>query len=74
MTNEKERKMIESESMIENIKWNLKQTEMTVDDTTLNIILITIEEQVNQPGHIYVEGEWSVCPPEIVTKVKEVLG
>lgn len=66
--------MIKSENMIENIKWNLKQAGLTVEDTALNIILTTIEEQVNQPGHICVEGEWSICPSWMVQKVKEVLG
>lgn len=66
--------MIKSENMIENIKWNLKQAGLVVGDTALNIILTTIEEQVSQPGHICVEGEWSVCPPWMVQKVKEVLG
>ena len=66
--------MIKGESMIENIRWNLKQAGMTVDNTVLNIILTTIEEQINQPGHICVEGEWSVCPPEMVKQVREVLG
>ena len=66
--------MIKSENMIENIKWNLKQAGLTVEDTALNIILTTIEEQVNQPGHICVEGEWSICPSWVVQKVREVLG
>lgn len=66
--------MIKSENMIENIKWNLKQAGLTVEDTALNIILTTIEEQVNQPGHICVEGEWFICPSWMVQKVREVLG
>lgn len=66
--------MIKSEAVIENIKWNLKQAGLTVGDTALNIILTTIEEQVNQPGHICVEGEWSVCPPWMIQKVKEIMG
>lgn len=66
--------MIKSENMIENIRWNLKQVGLIVENTALNIILTTIEEQVNQPGHICVEGEWSVCPPWMVQKVREVLG
>ena len=66
--------MIKSENMIENIKWNLKQAGLVVGDTALNIILTTIEEQVNQPGHTCVEGEWSICPPWMVQKIKEVLG
>lgn len=66
--------MIKSENMIENIKWNLKQAGLIVEDTALNIILTTIEEQVNQPGHICVEGEWSVCSPEMVQKIKEIMG
>lgn len=65
--------MIKNENMIENIKWNLKQAGLTVTDIALNIILTTIEEQINQPGHICVEGEWSVCPPWMVDKVKEVM-
>ena len=66
--------MIKSETMIENIKWNLKRAGLVVGDTALNIILTTIGEQVNQPGHICVEGEWFICPPWMVQKVKEVLG
>lgn len=65
--------MVKNENMIENIKWNLKQAGLTVTDIALNIILTTIEEQINQPGHICVEGEWSVCPPRMVDKVKEVM-
>ena len=60
--------------MIDNIKWNLKQAGLTMDDTSLNIVLTTIEQQINQPGHICVEGEWSVCSPWMVDKVKEVMG
>lgn len=66
--------MIKSEGIIENVKWNLKQAGLIVEDTVLNIILTAIEEQVNQPGHICVEGEWSICPSWMVQKVKEVLG
>lgn len=66
--------MIKSENMIDNIKWSLKQAGLTIDDTSLNIILTIIEQQINQPGHIYVEGEWFICPPWMVQKVKEVLG
>lgn len=68
--------MIKSENMIKLIQFNLHEAGLshTINYTALDIILSTIEEQINQLGHICVEGEWSVCPPEIVDKVKEVLG
>lgn len=68
--------MIKSENMVKLIQLNLEKAGLNhiVDYTTLDIILSTIEEQINQPGHIYVEGEWFICPPWMVQKVKEVLG
>ena len=67
--------MIKSENMIKLIQFNLNEAGLshTINYTTLDIILSTIEEQINQPGHICVEGEWSICPPWMVDKVKEVL-
>lgn len=68
--------MVKSESMVKLIQLNLAKAGLNhiVDYTTLDIILSTIEEQINQPGYICVEGEWSICPPWMVQKVKEVLG
>ena len=67
--------MIKSENMVKLIQLNLAKAGLKhiIDYATLNIILSTIEEQINQPGHICVEGEWSVCPPWMVDKVKEVM-
>lgn len=67
--------MIKSESMIQNIKYKLNEVGLLdkIDFTALDIILSTVKELTSQPGHICVEGEWSVCPPEMVQKVKEIM-
>lgn len=68
--------MVKSEAMINLIQLNLAKAGLNhvVDYTTLNIILSTIEEEISKPGHICVEGEWSVCPPWMIQKVKEIMG
>lgn len=67
--------MIKSESMVNLIQLRLAEAGLKhlIESSTLDIILNTIEEQINQPGIICVEGEWSVCPPWMVDKVKEVM-
>ena len=68
--------MIKSESMTQNIKYRLNEAGLLdkIDFEALNIILSTVEELTSQPGHVCVEGEWSVVTPLMVQKVKEVLG
>lgn len=66
--------MIKSEGMRKLIEEECYKRCVEFDWDLYEVITDTIKHELEKPGTIMVEGEFSICPPWMVEKVKEILG
>lgn len=66
--------MIKSQGMRELIREECSKRCIEFDWDMYQAITDIIEQEISKAGTIMVEGEFSICPPSLVERVKRVVG